>query len=58
MTPGANTDVLIGRQDEMRRLDTLLRAAREGRGGPLVLRGEPGIGKSALLRHLDGAATG
>ncbi|MEU8523579.1 AAA family ATPase [Streptomyces sp. NBC_01216] len=53
-----NTDVLIGRQDEMRRLDALLQAAREGRGGALVLRGEPGIGKSALLRRLDEAATG
>ncbi|GAA1292502.1 helix-turn-helix transcriptional regulator [Streptomyces javensis] len=56
--PGTYTDVLIGRQDEIRRLDGLLRAAREGRGGALVLRGEPGIGKSALLRNLDGAATG
>ncbi|QKV90538.1 AAA family ATPase [Streptomyces sp. NA02950] len=56
--PETYTDVLIGRQDEIRRLDALLRAAREGRGGALVLRGEPGIGKSALLRHLDGAATG
>ncbi|WP_275561283.1 AAA family ATPase [Streptomyces sp. 5-6(2022)] len=52
------TDVLIGRQDEIRQLDALLRAAREGSGGALVLRGEPGIGKSALLRHLDEAATG
>ncbi|MFB7933321.1 AAA family ATPase [Streptomyces sp. NPDC056039] len=52
------TDVLIGRQGEIRRFDALLRAAREGRGGALVLRGEPGIGKSALLRRLDEAATG
>ncbi|MBP8533900.1 AAA family ATPase [Streptomyces sp. MK37H] len=56
--PGTYTDVLIGRQDEIRRLDALLQAAREGRGGALVLRGEPGIGKSALLRHLEEAATG
>ncbi|MGW7696471.1 helix-turn-helix transcriptional regulator [Streptomyces asiaticus] len=56
--PGTYTDVLIGRQDEIRRLDGLLQAAREGRGGALVLRGEPGIGKSALLRYLDEAATG
>ncbi|MFF3689664.1 AAA family ATPase [Streptomyces sp. NPDC002187] len=56
--PETYTDVLIGRQDEIRRLDTLLQAARQGRGGALVLRGEPGIGKSALLRHLDEAATG
>lgn len=56
--PETSADVLIGRQDEMHRLDTLLRAAREGRGGALVLRGEAGIGKSALLRQLDRAATG
>jgi len=53
-----NTDVLIGRQVEARQLDALLEAAREGRGGALVLRGDPGIGKSALLSHLDEAATG
>ncbi|MGW1521503.1 ATP-binding protein [Streptomyces sp. NPDC002287] len=54
----AGADVLIGRQDEMRRLDALLDAARRGRGGALVLRGEPGIGKSALLNHLHRAAGG
>ncbi|MDI2125047.1 helix-turn-helix transcriptional regulator [Yinghuangia seranimata] len=56
--PENNTDALIGRRDEIRRLDALLQAARQGRGGALVLRGEPGIGKSALLRRLDEAATG
>ncbi|MFJ7158869.1 AAA family ATPase [Streptomyces sp. NPDC101118] len=56
--PETRTDALIGRRDEIRRLDALLQAAREGRGGALVLRGEPGIGKSALLRHLDDAASG
>ncbi|MEU6070047.1 AAA family ATPase [Streptomyces sp. NPDC047082] len=56
--PETYTDALIGRQDEIRQLDALLQAARESRGGALVLRGEPGIGKSALLRHLDGAAAG
>ncbi|MGI5450695.1 AAA family ATPase [Streptomyces sp. CA-243310] len=56
--PTTYADVLIGRQDETSRLDALLHEAREGRGGALVLRGEPGIGKSTLLRHLDGAAPG
>ncbi|MFG2126094.1 ATP-binding protein [Streptomyces sp. NPDC048710] len=56
--PETHTDELIGRQDDIRQLDALLQAARESRGGALVLRGEPGIGKSALLRHLDEAATG
>ncbi|MCW7940511.1 LuxR family transcriptional regulator [Streptomyces hygroscopicus] len=56
--PETHTDELIGRHDEIRQLDALLEAARESRGGALVLRGEPGIGKSALLRHLDEAETG
>ncbi|MGX1117272.1 hypothetical protein RKD37_002635 [Streptomyces ambofaciens] len=33
-----------------------LRRARGGSGGALVVWGEPGIGKSALLRHVYGQA--
>jgi DNA-binding CsgD family transcriptional regulator len=43
---------LLGRREEQRRLATLLHGAREGRAGVLVLRGEAGIGKSALLSDL------
>src|SRR3954452_11551986 len=39
---------LVGRAPELRRLEDLLAALGE-RGGGLLLRGEPGIGKSALL---------
>ncbi|MFE0703987.1 ATP-binding protein [Streptomyces sp. NPDC058872] len=56
--PETYADVLVGRQDETRRLDALLASTREGHGGALVLRGEPGIGKSALLRHVAETATG
>ena len=42
--------MLVGRETERARIDALLAGAREGRGGALVLRGEPGIGTSALLR--------
>ncbi|MFF3215822.1 ATP-binding protein [Streptomyces sp. NPDC002886] len=56
--PETLMQLLIGRQDEIHRLELLLKEAREGRGGALVLRGEPGIGKTALLRHLDETATG
>ncbi|MFI6596848.1 AAA family ATPase [Nonomuraea sp. NPDC050536] len=42
---------LFGRQAETGRLDELIQAVRQGRGGALVLRGEPGIGKSALLEY-------
>ncbi|MFW5418722.1 AAA family ATPase [Nocardiopsis sp. CNT-189] len=47
---------LVGRREETDRLLALLGSAERGRGGALVLRGEPGIGKSALLDHLERAA--
>ncbi|RSM75951.1 helix-turn-helix transcriptional regulator [Kibdelosporangium aridum] len=50
--------MLVGRQDEVQRLADLVGAARRGNGGVLVLRGEPGIGKSTLLDHVRQAASG
>jgi DNA-binding CsgD family transcriptional regulator len=41
--------VLFGRDAERAEIGALLEAARDSRSGALVLRGEPGIGKSALL---------
>ena len=41
--------VLHGRKDECAVLDALLEDARVGRSGVLVLCGEPGVGKTALL---------
>ncbi|MEC3979596.1 ATP-binding protein [Amycolatopsis sp. H20-H5] len=49
---------LVGRREEIRSIDELIAAARESRGGALVLRGEAGIGKSALLEHARSAASG
>ncbi|WP_278265600.1 AAA family ATPase [Nocardia sp. AG03] len=43
--------MLHGRDAEQARIDDLLTAARAGRSGALVLRGEAGIGKSALLDY-------
>src|ERR1700734_3463361 len=40
---------LLGRQREREVFDRLLTAARGGHGGVLVVRGEPGVGKTALL---------
>ena len=48
--------VLAGRGTECAKLDQLLADARLGRSGVLVLRGEPGIGKSALLQYAGGSA--
>jgi DNA-binding CsgD family transcriptional regulator len=41
--------VLIGREPERARIGALLEAALASRSGALVIRGEPGIGKTALL---------
>ena len=48
----------MGREDEQRTLDALVSGARVGRSGVLVLDGDAGIGKSALLAHAIGQATG
>jgi DNA-binding CsgD family transcriptional regulator len=43
--------ILAGRGTECARLDELLAAARSGQSEVLVVRGEPGIGKSGLLEY-------
>lgn len=43
--------MVIGRVAERAAIDDLLAAARGGRSGSLVIRGEPGIGKSTLLSY-------
>jgi DNA-binding CsgD family transcriptional regulator len=47
---------LLDRQRERAALDDLLEDLRSGRGRALVLRGEAGVGKSALLEYAVGAA--
>jgi DNA-binding CsgD family transcriptional regulator len=47
--------MLVGRQAEKQQLRRLLERARDGSGSAVVLRGEAGIGKTALLQ--DAAAT-
>jgi DNA-binding CsgD family transcriptional regulator len=49
---------LLGRQRESGVLDRLLSATRNGRGSLLVLRGEPGVGKTALLERAIESAHG
>ncbi|HMI24614.1 MAG TPA: ATP-binding protein, partial [Streptosporangiaceae bacterium] len=43
--------MLLGRLPERAALSGLLDAARAGRSGVLVVRGEPGVGKTALLEY-------
>src|SRR4051794_12786122 len=42
---------LLGRAGEQRSVDELIAAAHDGRSAALVLQGEPGIGKTSLLRY-------
>ncbi len=49
--------MLHGRSAELAVVDELLSTARAGRSGVLVVRGEAGIGKSALLAHAAARAT-
>jgi DNA-binding CsgD family transcriptional regulator len=50
--------MLRGRRRECETLDQMLTAVRAGRSGVLVIRGDPGIGKSALLEYLVERAAG
>src|ERR671932_310201 len=50
--------LLYGRDAECSAVDRLLDDARAGAGGALVVRGAPGVGKSALLEYARGRADG
>ncbi|WP_216906097.1 helix-turn-helix transcriptional regulator [Nocardia noduli] len=54
----SSSDSLRGRRSECEPLDRLLADVSSGRSQVLVLRGEAGIGKSALLEHLVRGAAG
>ena len=49
--------MLQGRRSESEVLDRLLEAVRGGESRTLVVRGEPGVGKSALLEYMVGRAS-
>ncbi|HEY3946637.1 MAG TPA: ATP-binding protein, partial [Solirubrobacteraceae bacterium] len=55
-SPPDATGELIGRNDEITRIDAVLDRVRD-RGGALLICGEPGIGKSALLDRARGRAS-
>src|SRR5215207_1812369 len=50
--------MLFGRDRECAQIDRLLEGARAGRSGVLVVSGEPGIGKTTLLRYASDRAAG
>ena len=49
---------LTGRRGERRILDRFVAGVRAGEGRALVVRGEPGVGKTVLLDYLAGQASG
>ncbi len=56
MSPVTAAAVLVGRDHELALLDGLLREAARGRGSAVLIEGEPGIGKSALVHAAVTAA--
>jgi DNA-binding CsgD family transcriptional regulator/tetratricopeptide (TPR) repeat protein len=50
-------DHLVGRASEMEAIDRALGELSGGRTAPLVIQGEPGIGKTRLLAELNARAT-
>ena len=50
--------MLCGRSEQLAAIDRLLEGMRSGRAGALVLRGEAGIGKTALLDAAEQKASG
>src|SRR5665811_1596529 len=50
--------MLRGRADEVARIDRLLDGARSGVSAALIVYGDPGIGKSALLDEVAATAAG
>src|SRR5687768_3826168 len=58
MSSNAPRRPLRGRRSECETLDRLVADAKAGQSQVLVLRGEPGVGKSALLEHVMGRTAG
>src|ERR1700733_11433190 len=57
MPPGTSADTLVGRDSEITTLTGLIREVTRGRGSSVLIEGEPGIGKSALIRGATAAAS-
>jgi len=56
MPPVTPAGELVGRDSEMALLTELVKEVSLGRGGSVLIEGEPGIGKSALVRAAVAAA--
>jgi hypothetical protein len=58
MSPADRAPGLLGRRRECAALDRLVADARAGSSRALVVRGDAGVGKSALLEYLARRASG
>ncbi len=56
MTAGSGVQQLLGRAAELEAIEAALRAVSDGAGSVLMFRGDPGQGKTALLRHATESA--
>jgi DNA-binding NarL/FixJ family response regulator len=56
--PVTSADGLVGRDSELAMLARLVTEAAAGRGSSLLIEGEPGVGKSALVRAAVSGAAG
>src|SRR6266566_9670741 len=56
MPPVKPAGALVGRDSEMALLTGLIKEVARGRGGSVLIEGEPGIGKSTLVRAAVAAA--
>ena len=56
MPSGTPAGALVGRDNEMALLAELVKEVSAGRGSPVLIEGEPGIGKSALVRAVTAGA--
>src|SRR6478735_5488618 len=57
MRPKVDEPRLVGRSSELEALDLALDALRRGEPLPMLIEGEPGIGKTRLLAELEARAT-
>jgi predicted ATPase len=51
-------ETLVGREDEQAHITALIDRSAQGESATLVIRGEPGVGKTALLDHASTKALG
>ncbi|MDT7712117.1 MAG: hypothetical protein QOG46_806 [Pseudonocardiales bacterium] len=52
IAPSQDDEVFVGRESVLQRLVDMVAAVARGRGRVVLVSGEPGIGKTSLLRRV------